>query len=524
MSDSVRRWAVLGVLCLSLMVIGIDNTILNVALPTLVRSIHASTSELQWIVDAYILVFAGLLLTAGSLGDRFGRRGALSIGLVIFGASSAAAAFSANSGQLIAFRALMGVGGALIMPATLSILINVFTNAKERGRAIGVWAGVAGIGIAIGPIGGGFLLEHFWWGSVFLVNVPISITALILGRVLVPTSKDPSAPRLDPIGALLSMVALSLLLWTIIGAPTRGWGNSTTLGGFALGFAALAAFVAWELHNDHPMLDVSFFRNPRFTVASLAITSGFFAVSGGLFLLTQLLQSVLGFDALSAGLRIAPLAVVMMIVGPVSPRLVERFGTKRMVTLGLLVTAGALLTFASMRADSPYLVAFIGICAMAGGMSLVMAPATESIMGSLPKEKAGVGSAINDTTRQTGGALGVAVIGSILVSGYHSGLSGHLGGLTAAQRTAAEGSVSGAVQVAHGLGAPVGHALVSAARDAFIQGMRLSFIIGAVVVVLGAVLAYALLPARAPHHELDATEYLPVDIVVDPDELAPAID
>jgi Na+/melibiose symporter-like transporter len=354
---------------------------------------------------------------------------------------------------------------------------------------------------------------------VFLVNVPVAFGALILGRFFVPTSKDPSAPRLDPIGAALSIAGLSALLWAIIGAPTRGWSAPETVVGLLVAFAVLGAFAAWELHTDHPMLDVSFFRNPRFTVASLAITSGFFAISGALFLVTQLLQSVMGYDALQAGLRIAPIAVVLMIGGPLSPRLVERFGTKRMVAFGLGAAACGLLLLASVSVDSPYLLVLGGLCTMALGMSMTMAPATESIMGSLPREKAGVGSAVNDTTRQTGGALGVAVLGSILASGYQGQLHLPVRGADAAT---ARSSVGSAVQLGEQIGGRVGNTVIEVARSAYVHGMHLSFLVGAGILVCGAVLAIAFLPARAPHHDLDATEYLPTDIVIDPAELVPA--
>ncbi len=293
-----RRWWTLAVLCLSLMVIGVDNTILNVALPTLVKDLNATTSQLQWIVDGYTLVFAGLLLTAGSLGDRFGRRRALSVGLAIFGTGSILSALAASPEQLIFMRCLMGIGAALIMPATLSIVTNVFRVPAERARAIAIWAGVSALGIAIGPLAGGYLLEHFYWGSVFLVNVPIVLLALVAGYFLVPDSKDPSAPRLDPIGAVLSIVGLTALVWSIIEAPTKGWGSTSTISGLAVALIILGAFAAWELHSDHPMLNVGFFKNPRFTAASQAITLTFFALFGSLFLITQYLQTVLGYSAL----------------------------------------------------------------------------------------------------------------------------------------------------------------------------------------------------------------------------------
>ena len=369
-----RRWWTLGALCFSLLIIGMDTTILNVALPTLARDLHAGTSSLQWIIDAYTLVYASMLLTTGSLGDRFGRKGALSLGLVIFGAGSLASAFSGSAEVLIACRAVMGLGGCLIMPATLSILTNVFPK-DERAKAIGVWAGVAGLGIVAGPTLGGLLLAHFWWGSVFLINVPVVILALIAGHLVVPDSKDPSTPRLDPVGTGLSIVGLTLVLYAIIEAPTRGIGNPTVLGVFALGLVVVAMFALWELHTDHPMLDVRFFENPRFSAASLAVTLAFFSMTGVLFFLTQYLQSVLGYSALHAGLGFIPLAVTMMISSPASARLDARYGSKATVVAGLIIAAGAVALLSTARADSSYwligavlalLGARIGLCHDAG--------------------------------------------------------------------------------------------------------------------------------------------------------------
>jgi EmrB/QacA subfamily drug resistance transporter len=501
-SDRVyqRRWWTLAVLCLSLVVIGVDNTILNVAIPTLVKDLNATTSQLQWIVDGYTLVFAGFLLTAGSLGDRFGRKGALSLGLVIFGAGSVLSATAGSAGQLIATRCVMGIGGALIMPATLSIVTNVFTIPAERARAIAIWAGFSAVGIAIGPLAGGYLLEHFYWGSVFLVNVPIVLTALVAGWFLVPNSKDPSAPRLDPLGAVLSVVGLTALVWSIIEAPSKGWTSSATLGGLAVAAAVLGGFAAWELHSDHPMLDVGFFKNPRFTAASQAITLTFFALFGSLFVITQYLQTVLGYSALAAGVRILPFAVVMMTLAPQSAKVAERFGTKKVVFGGLLGVAAGLAIMLTATASSGYLPVFFSFVVMAVGMAFTMAPATESIMGSLPRDKAGVGSAVNDTTRQVGGALGVAIIGSVFSSVYASQISSHLSGmhLPASAASAANSSVGGALEVAGHIPGRAGESLASAAREAFVAGMHQGVIVGAVVAVVGAFVALAFLPARAP--------------------------
>jgi MFS transporter, DHA2 family, multidrug resistance protein len=519
-----RRWWSLGVLCFSLMVIGIDGSILNIALPTLARDLHASTSDLQWMVDSYVLVFAGLLLTMGSLGDRFGRKRALTIGLIVFGSSSAAAAFAATTDQVIAARACMGIGAALIMPATLSILTNLFTDPKERGRAIGVWAAVSALGSAIGPAIGGLLLAHFWWGSIFLVNVPVVIGALTLGHFVLPESKDPHASRLDLVGSVLSIVGLSVLLWTIIGAPERGWLSSASIIGFAASAVGLAAFVLWELRNPEPMLDVTFFRNPRFTVASVAITMSFFAVVGTLFLVSQMFQFVLGYEPLEAGVRLIPFALAYVAVAPVAPRLVEHVGSKRLVAIGFAVASIGLFLLSGVSADSSYPRVIVGLIVMAFGMGMAVPSATESIMGSLPKEKAGVGSAMNDTTRQAGAALGVAVLGSILVSGYRSALAADAARLHLPKGTLAQSqaSVGKALQFAQQLGGRIGTGLGNAARDAWVHGMNVSTFVAAAMVLGAGLLALAYLPAEAGTHHLNASEVLPVDIVIDDDQLSSA--
>ncbi|HEX4777509.1 MAG TPA: MFS transporter [Acidimicrobiia bacterium] len=498
-----RRWWILAVLCFSLVVITLDNTILNVALPTLVRDLHANDSELQWMVDSYTLVFAGLLLSAGSLGDRFGRRGALQLGLAIFGVGSLLSALVSTPTELIATRALMGVGGAFIMPSTLSILTNVFTD-EERGRAIGVWAGVAGIGIAIGPLAGGILLEHFAWGSIFLVNIPIVVVAIAAGQWIVPTSKDPRAPKLDVAGAVLSIAGLFLLLYAIIDAPSSGWTAPRVLGAFGLSAALLAAFVVWELRSRHPMLNISFFENPRFTAASASLMLVFFALFGATFLLTQYFQFVLGYSALKTGVALLPFAAAIMVVAPLSARVAERIGTKITVSAGLFVVAAGLALFSRVRVDTPYLDLLWRMLLMSGGMGLTMTPATDSIMGSLPLENAGVGSAVNDTTRQVGGALGVAVIGSLLASGYGSRVGSFLHGKPVPPAVAKQirHQVGAALAVAHRVGGAAGDALAHHARSAFVSGLHSGVLVGAAAALLGAVITAAWLPARAkpPEH------------------------
>jgi MFS transporter, DHA2 family, multidrug resistance protein len=497
-----RRWLVLGVMCLSLLLIVMDNTIVNVALPTLQRDLDASTTQLQWVVDAYILVFAGLLLTMGSLGDRFGRRGALAIGLSVMGTASILSSFADSADQLIATRALMGVGGALIMPATLSIITNVFTDRRERAQAIAIWSATAGAAVAIGPVTGGWLLEHFWWGSVFLVNVPVVVVALVLGQLFVPTSRDPSAPPIDVPGALLSIAGLVVLVWAIIEGP-GGWTDPEILGAFALSAVLLGIFVLWERRVPFPMLDVSFFRNPRFSAASGAIMLTFFAMFGSLFLLTQFLQSILGYTPLEAGIRLLPMAGVMLVISPLSAKLVERIGSKIVVATGLSVGAVGLIIASRLTAGASYPEVLASLVVLAAGLALVMPPATESIMGSLPLAKAGVGSAVNDTTRQVGGALGVAVLGSVMSSTYGPRVSDAISGLpvSSEQATAIHDQLGAALRAASEIGGEPGRMLADVASRGFADGMSTAFIIGAAALALGAVIVALFLPARARDHE-----------------------
>ncbi len=503
-----RRWLILATLCISLLIIALDNTILNVAIPSMIEDLHASNSDIQWILDAYVLVFAGLLLTTGSLSDRFGRKGALQTGLVVFMLGSVSAALSTSTMQLILSRAFMGIGGALIMPSTLSILANVFRDPRERGRAIAVWAGFSGLGVAIGPVTGGLLLNHFSWGAVFWVNVPIALVALIAGAIMIPKSKDPNQGDLDPLGAVLSIIGLGGLLFGIIEGPSEGWTDPKVVFAFLVGAVAIAAFIMWELHTDHPMLDMHFFQNPRFTAANSAITLTFFAMFGSMLLITQYWQFVHGYSPLGAGVRMVPFALTMMVVAPLSARFVERLGTKAVVTAGLLTVTAALVGLSFIKATTPYSITIVLFCLMSAGMGMVMAPATESVMGSLPREKAGVGSAVNDTTRQMGGALGVAIIGSVASSIYASDVAGISGQfrLSDEQLAASKSSLGGALTVAQSVGAGANEFLVDV-KDAFVHSLSYGLRLGALFVVGAAFVAWRFLPARA--HDplaLDADE------------------
>jgi EmrB/QacA subfamily drug resistance transporter len=508
-----RRWFTLLVLCISLIVIVLDNTILNVALPRLSQptaagGLAASQSQLQWIVDSYTIVFAGLLLTAGSIGDRFGRYRSLAIGLAIFGTGSVLSAFATDANVLIGTRALMGVGGAFIMPSTLSILTNVFRDHKERGKAIGIWAGVSALGLGIGPVSGGILLSHFWWGSVFLVNVPFVIGGLVLGYLLVPESKDESAPKLDPGGALLSIVGLGMVLWAVIEAPSKGWTSAGTLSAFVGGAAILVAFFVWESRSDHPMLDLRFFQNPRFSAASGAITVTFLSLFGVIFLLTQYLQLVLGYSTVKAGAILLPQAGVIMIAAPMSSMWVQRFGNKVVVATGLFIVSASMFLLTTLDASSGELHVILVTVVLGLGMGNIMAPATDSIMGSLPRAKAGVGSAVNDTTRQVGGAVGVAVFGSLLASRYSSHVRGLLDGSVPERVIApASDSIGRAFDATLGLPADTRNLVLGAARESFVRGLHTTAVVASAILLATMLLVIRFLPARHREDEAVFAEY-----------------
>jgi EmrB/QacA subfamily drug resistance transporter len=502
-----RRWWTLGVLCLSLLMIVMANASLNVALPTLADDLHASASSLQWIVDAYSLVFAGLLLTAGSLGDRYGRRLALNGGLLIFGGASFVAVLSSSATAVIAARAVMGIGAAFVMPATLSILAHVFPP-NERPRAIAIWAGVAGVGVAMGGIVSGALLGTFWWGSIFLINVFMVGVALVAGFFLIPRSREKIHAPLDPLGALLSIAGLGTLVYGIIEAPDQGWGSTQTLVTFAAAIAILAGFVAWELRAKEPMLDLRFFRNPRFTAATTAITLVFFAMFGSYFIFTQYLQFVRGYSPLSAGVRMLPWALAYMASATQSAKLVERYGQRFIVSSGLLVAGGGLAIIAATTSlTSSYWLFALGLVVQALGMGLTTAPSTGAIMRSLPLHKAGVGSAVNDTTRELGGALGVAVLGSLVASQFRSSITGAVSGLPAK----ATQSLAQALQQATAVGGVRGGTIAHAARDSFVTAFDSTLWIALSVVILASGLVAWLLRPTATE-EVDAADDVQVAV------------
>lgn len=500
-----RRWLILAVLAASVFLVVVDNTIVNVALPRLSSDLGASTTQLQWIVDAYSLVFAGLLLAGGAIGDRLGRKGALQIGLVIFAAMSTLGAFSQNSGQLIAARAAMGIGAALVFPATLAILTNVFTDPTERAKAIGAWSAVSGAAVAFGPITGGLLLEHYWWGSVLLVNLPIVAVALIAGAILVPTSRDPEVGRFDIPGIVLSISGIGLLVFTVIEGPHWGWTSITTFGGFVVSLMLLVGFVLRELRTDHPMLDVRVFRIARFSAAAGSIAVAFFALFGFIFLATQYFQFVRGYSTLSAGLHTLPFAIFAGITAPFAARLAMRFGPRRVIATGLLSMCIGLVIASTFTASTSYFgVVVWSMALMATGLSLVTSPATEAVMSSLPKEKAGAGAAVNDTTRELGGTLGVAVVGSVFASAYSPRIGEFLGQfpVPAEAIAAARDSVAAAIVVAGRAPQEVQASITTAASSAFMDGMSIGCLVAAGVSLVGAISAFLLLPDRNSIYDL----------------------
>ena len=495
---SPRRWLALAVLCLSLLITVLDTLVLNVALPTLVRVLHATSNQLEWIVDAYVLVFAGLLLVAGSLADRFGRKRTFLVGLAAFAAGSAWAAYSGSVGTLIAARASMGIGGALIMPSTLSIITDMFRDEVGRQRAFGIWAATLGAGGALGPIVGGLLLAHFWWGSVFLVNVPIAVIAFVCAVWLVPDSKNPDAPRPDILGSVLSIAGLGLLLWAIIDAPVEGWSSGLVLSAGVGGLVVLACFVLWEAISPTPMMRVSFFRNRSFSAAILSVSLVMFSLFGAIFELTQWLQFDLGFTALQTGVRILPAAGAIVVVAPLSAPLQRAIGTKLTTAAGLLMVAGGLWQISGATVATTYGEALLGVVLLGVGAALVIPSVTGAVMGSLPREQAGVGSATNNAFLQLGGALGVAVIGSLLATHYQSALTNSLAAfsLPHATETTMLGSVGGALGVAQHVGGLMGQELSRIACSAFMGGMDLAFFTGAIVALAGALVALVALPSR----------------------------
>ena len=505
-SQRVHRWAALMVVCASALIINIDNTILNVALPTLVRDLDATSSQLQWIVDSYAIVFAGLLFVGGSMADRFGRKQFFLVGLCIFAVGSVGAAFSGSVDPLIACRAIMGAGAAFTIPASLSVINDIFRDPSERARAIGIWAGTVGLGIAIGPIAGGLLLSRFWWGSIFLVNVPIVVLGLIGALAFVPDSKNPNATAPDPVGSVLSIAGLGLLLWAIVEGPNQGWTSSAVVAVGLASFVVLGCFVAWEAHCDHPMLKLDFFRDRRFSIALAAECLGLFGLRGALFMQTQFLQFELGYSPLDAGLRIVPIALMLLVSAAMSRVISRLIGIKFTVAAGLAaIAAGLWQASAVSTLSATYEDVVPGLLLIGLGAGLLLSTATNSVIGSVPHGDSGIGSATNSVALQVGGALGVAVIGSVMLTRYQDDMTAALAGqhVPAAISQTILGSLGGALAVAQAVGGTTGALLSHTARAAFMSGIGLSLAVGGAVAIAGAILVVVALPSRTQSRSSD---------------------
>jgi EmrB/QacA subfamily drug resistance transporter len=491
---SRRRAAVLATVCLAVLAINLDTTIVNVALPSLSRQLSAGTSTLQWVVDGYSLAFAALVLTGGSIGDRFGRRPVLLLGLVGFAVASALGGVFHSAAVLVLLRFVMGAFAALIYPTTLSIITNSYPDRRERAAAIGVWGAVTGLGVAVGPVTGGLLLAHFWYGSVFLALVPAAVVAAVATVLTVPESRQPGSARLDLRGLLTSSAAIGLLVYTVIEAPQYGWGAARTIAGFAGTVVIGAVFVLVERRTVAPMLDVSLFRVPAFSAASGAVTVAFFALFGFIFLITQYFQFIRGYGTLSTGVRILPVAVSIAVGSVAGARLASRIGTRVIVVCGLAIFGIAFAWIAVSATNEPYLQIAAQMVIMGTGLGLTSTPATESILSVLPPAKAGVGSAVNDATRELGGALGVAVIGSVFSSAYLSRLTASpVHALPAPAFAAARSSVAAALVIARQ--APDSTHLIQGVIASFMSGLHFACVIAAVVCWAGA-LASLRLPGR----------------------------
>jgi DHA2 family multidrug resistance protein-like MFS transporter len=502
-----RKLLILAVMCLSVFLVVVDNTIVNVALPSMSRSLHASNSALQWIVDGYSLPFAGLLLAGGGLSDRFGRKRVMQAGLAAFGLFSALAAMSSSVSSLITARALMGVAAAFIFPATLSILTVTFTDANERAKAFGVWGATSGLAIAFGPLVGGALIAHFWFGSIFLINVPIVIVTLLAGSRIVPESKSPVRRPFDFVGLGFGTAGVTALVLAIIEGPTWGWLAPTTWALFAVAGALLVNFVRYELRRDEPLLDVRIFRVRAFSAGAVAIASTFFALFGFIFLMTQYFQLVRGYSALSAGVHTLPFAIVALIVTPLGAVAAIRVGSRFVVSAGLILMAVALVWLGALGASTAYFgPVILSMIVLAFGFSLITAPSTAAVMGSLSPQQIGAGAAVNNTTRELGGALGVAVMGSLFSSRFAPGVNAalHVASLAPAQLAVARSSMQAALDTVHVLPASVQPAVLSHVNAAFLDGFHLACFVGAMVMVVVSVVAVRYLPGRST--ESPATE------------------
>ena len=506
-SGQRSRWLVLFVVCVATYSVLLDGSTVNIALPTFVKELGATTTGLKWIVDAYNLAFASFVLVFGTLADRYGRRPALMVGLGVFIAGNVGAALAGGVSSLVAMRALSGLGAAIVFPTTLSIISDSFRDRTERAKAIGIWGAMTGLGVATGPIVGGWLLDHYTWPAIFWLMVPMSALALVLTVAFVHNSRDPEAPPIDTVGLVVSVVALGSLVTAIIQAPDWGWLAPRTLGLFAVAAIAFAVFVRWERGREHPMLDVRLFQNPRFSAASGSITVAFFALFGFIFLITQYMQSVRGYSPFSAGVRTLPVAFAVGTASVLGTRAAVRFGNRRVVALGLFSLAAGFIWISFITIHTPYLAIAGQMILLGGGIGLTTAPATEAIMGEVPPDRAGQGSAVNDATREIGGTLGVAVIGSVYASVYTSALLSHATwrAVPAQYRDIAEHSIGAALEVARRaasiVGPRVAEMLALQARLAFVDALSVGCYVAAGVTLAGSIAAFVLLPDHPTNAE-----------------------
>lgn len=491
-------WVAVAFLYLAVLIIGIDDTVLNLALPAISREFLASMSELQWMINAYLLAFVALLLTMGTLGDRYGRKRMFQLGLIMFALSSLAAALSTSITMLIACRALMGIAGSMILPQTLSIIRATFTEPKDRGQAIGIWAGMFALGYGVGPVVGGILLDHFEWNSVFFLNIPVAIITLIGGYFFIPESGDRSASRLDPVGVILSIAGLSTIVYGIIKAGEESWTEGSVIVLLSIGIFILLVFAWWEKRSEHPMLPMRFFKNMSFTGANVAMTLVSFSALALLFFLSQYFQSVQGHTPLEAAWRMLPTAVLSLVASIVAIQIARVIGVKLPVSFGLIIGGLGLLYLSYAETDWSYLMVFGGLSLTAIGIGLVYAPCTDSIMGSLPEKRAGIGSAMDTTMQQLGGVLGIAVLGAIMNAIYLDKIANleAVASLPQEAYEAVRNSIQSAHIVAEQFPEEIAQQIVTGSSDAFVSGMNDAMFIAAMVMMAASVITLLILPTR----------------------------
>ena len=513
-----QNWKVLLVVCLPLVVLAIDNSVLNLALPPIATDLGSSASQLQWVINAYILVFSSLLLTLGAIGDRYGRKRLFQIGLVLFGIGSLAAAYSTSTGMLIFFRAFLGLAGAMIMPSTLSIIVDTFRDPKERVQAVGIWAGIFALGVAIGPILGGYMLDYFWWGSLFLINIPVVVITFSLAYYFIRESKSEDIPKPDIPGMLLSIIGLFLLTYGIIEAGEKGWGDTAVLAYIGGGVLVAILFAVVETRVAHPMLPMYFFKNMSFTIASLAMILTMFALAGSLFIFAQYFQSVQGYSPLAAAIRLAPFALVLMIIAILSAKIAIKIGAKVAIVIGIVIVGVSLFWLSQISdVDSSYGSLIVGLVLMAVGVGMSSPPATDYIVGAMPVSRAGMSSAVNQATRQVGNLLGIAILGSIMNSAYREKI-GEISVLSSLPEQASDAIRSGIQSAQITIGKLFDLGLLSAddvnvindgARNAFVLGMNDAMFVGAFILGGTALFALIFLPRHVQRHDVVEHELEP---------------